>query len=97
MIKVFIHNYGPYVGEKICIDSSDYGGISVDFESLPKLILDLQEIEKNLNFYLLKDKSKEEMLEKMFKDIKNNPSIKKERMKKYQEDVMRIVYETISS
>lgn len=87
---VYVHNYGPYVGEKLIIDTSDDCEISLDFKSLPGLIKRLQEFEKNIDYYLKRDKIKEDMLLQMWEDIEANPEIKEERMKKFQEDYYNI-------
>jgi uncharacterized Fe-S cluster-containing radical SAM superfamily protein len=92
-VKVCIHNYGPYLGEKIIIDAGKENGMSLDFQSLSQLIKDLQEIEKNILYYLSRDDIKENMLNQLWEDIELNPSIKDERMERFQSEVMKF-YET---
>jgi len=86
-VKVYIHNYGPYVGEKIIIDSGDDGGISLDLKSLPKLIKDLQEID--IKYYLERDEIKNTMLRKMWIKREQNPSKEREIEEKYEHEVMK--------
>jgi hypothetical protein len=85
-VKVLVHNYGPYVGEKIIIDIGEEG-LSLDLQSLPQLIKDLQKVEKNLEYYLERDQTKDNMLEEMWKKRDLNPSNEREIEKEYETKV----------
>jgi len=85
--KVCIHNYGPYLGEKVIIDAED--SISLDFQLLPRLIKDLQKIEKNLEYYLERDRTKDNMLEEMWEKRDLNPSEERKIEKEYETKVMK--------
>ena len=85
--KVYIHNYGPYLGEKVIIDAGEEDSISLDFQTIRQLIEDLQKID--VSYYLERDRIKEEMLKKLWKEVKQHPTIKDELMEKFQLEVMK--------
>jgi hypothetical protein len=92
MAKVYIHNYGPFVGEKIIINIGD-DGMSLDFQSLPQLIKDLQKINEELEYYLARDQIKNGMLEEMWEKRDRDPSNEREIEKEYMTKVVKF-YET---
>jgi hypothetical protein len=82
-VKIYIHNYGPYLGEKLIIDTGEDDSISLDFQSIPQPIKDLQKINEKLEYYLTRDQIKDNMLEEMWKKRDRDPSNEREIEEEY--------------